>query len=141
MFRVNHIAGIEAILGVLPLSVGSALGLLINTLVVFVVLIIVNKLIEHDMEPKQSFIMAFLAMFITPIVMLAIGLSGVASVIPFFGVIVLLLIPLIVWIVLGEVLLKGDMKEKLKVIVVAFLVYTILNFIGVPYIISGAIPF
>jgi len=50
-------------------------------------------------------------------------------------------LPLVVWIILGELLIKeADMKTKLKVVVVAFVIYTFLSLYLTPIILS-LLPF
>jgi len=137
---VISIVGFEALLSVVPLSIGGVISLLINALLVFIVLVVVNKIIEHEMEAKHSLIMAFLALFLAPLAMAVIAMTGVSAVIPYFGIIAMFVIPLLVWILLGELLLKGDRMEKLKVVLIAFVVYFILNFIGVSIMIRSLIP-
>jgi hypothetical protein len=77
--------------------------------------------------------MAALAYFVSPLVLIFLGIS-----IPFAGIV----IPLVVWILLGEVLLKGSSAGfvgRLKVGAVAFVIYLILNLIGVSGMIASIV--
>ena len=120
------------------LSIGGAISMLIEAIIVFVVLLILDEVIIHQLEVKKSFIMALVVSIISYFV-----IPFVIAYIPFISAMPFLyyIIPLIVWIILGELLLEGEMKQKLIVAVIAFVVYTILTFIGLPMMISGFIPF
>jgi len=112
------------------LSVGGIIGILISAIVAFIVIVLVDKMIGHNFEIKHSFIMAIVAMFIVPIIS-AFGLSALNIGIPYLDSLIL---PLIVWIILGEILLKADFMAKLKVIIIAFVVFTLLSWYLVPYL-------
>lgn len=112
------------------LSIGYIVSLLISAAVAFIAIAIVGKLIAHNIEAKHSFIMAIVALFVTPI----IGTFIVQYIaIPYFGAFIL---PLIVWIALGEVLLQADTVTKLKVAVIAFVVYLVLSIYLTPMILG-----
>jgi hypothetical protein len=119
-----------------PLSIGGAISMFIEAIIVFIVLLVVDELIIHQLEIKKSFILALalslVSYFVIPVI---IAYVPFISAIPF----AFYIIPLIVWIILGEILLSGEMKQKLMVAVIAFVVYTILTFIGLPMMISGFI--
>ncbi|MFH0948982.1 MAG: hypothetical protein V1802_00670 [Candidatus Aenigmatarchaeota archaeon] len=120
----------------IPLSVGYYIGLLVDALIVFVVLIIADKLVAHNFEIKRTLILAIVALFLTPIIT---SFIGTAITLPSFVFIYIL--PLIVWIVLGEILLKeAGIMAKLKVIVIAFVVWTILNYAGIPGMLMAMLP-
>jgi hypothetical protein len=119
----------------IPLSVGGVVGFLIDALLIFIVLLIADMIISHGIEPKRSLIMSLVAYFITPIVSYFI-----ATAVSLPLEIMLYLIPLVVWIALAEVLLEHDTMEKLKIAVLAFVVYIILIFAGVTSMIAGLIP-
>ena len=124
------------ILSLVPLSVGGIIALLVNALVAFVALVIADKVIAHSIDAKRLLIMSIVALFITPIVgALVLGYVSIPIVVSSY------LLPLVVWIILGEILIKETgMKAKLKLIVVAFVVYLILSTFAAPYIFS-ALPF
>ena len=54
--------------------------------------------------------------------------------IPYAGII----LPLIIWIIIGELLLReSSFSTRLKITVIAFVIYLILQFIGLPGLIIG----
>lgn len=115
------------------LSVGYIISLLVNAIVAAIAIIIVNKVIAHNVEAKHAFIMALVALFITPIV----GAYIAPFVpLPYFGAFIL---PLIVWIALSQLLLSADAVTKLKVAVIAFVVYLVLSIYLTP-IVLGLVP-
>ncbi len=117
-------------------SLAGIIGTLISAIIVWIILIIVNKIIAHNVGAKRAFILAFVALFITPI-----AASFIATAVALPALVAIYVIPLIVWIILGEALLKGGtVKQKLKVIVVAFVVYIILTMIGVQSMIAQFMP-
>ncbi len=116
------------------LSIGYVVSLLVSAVVAFIAIVVSDKAIAHNIEAKHSFIMAIVALFVVPI----IGAFIAPYVpIPYFGAFIL---PLIVWIALGQVLLSAEMKTKAIVTIVAFVVYLILSIFLTP-IIRGFIPF
>ena len=116
------------------LSIGGAVGLLVNVIIIFIAIVIADKVIAHEIEAKKSLIMAFVAYLIVPLILGAIISAGLS--IPY----IIYIIPLVVWVALSELLLKAEMKKKLIVAVVAFIIFTALNLVGVPMMISGALP-
>ncbi len=129
-----NIAGIPV---PIPTSVGGVIGLLIDALLTFAIIVLIDKIIAHEMELKHALIMALVAYFITPIMMFAL-----VAVIPGTMSFVILgfIVPLLIWVLLGELLLHGDFGTKLKVAVVAFVVYFILTYAGIPGMIASMIP-
>jgi hypothetical protein len=124
---------LEILASFIPTSVGGAIGLLVQILIIWVVVMLADKIIAHQIQAKHSLILAVLAYFLSPLVLAFAAIS-----IPFAGIIV----PLIVWIVLGEVLLRGysgGAVARLKVAAIAFVIYLILNMVGVPGMIAAAI--
>ncbi|MFH0958175.1 MAG: hypothetical protein V1897_05670 [Pseudomonadota bacterium] len=109
------------------MSVGGIIGTLLSTVVTFIILVILNKIFEHDMEVRHSLIMSVICFFVLPMAVGAVMMFGGFSV-PYLG----LILPLIIWIILGEVLLGGDRKTRLKVAIIAFAVYTILSIFVFP---------
>lgn len=116
----------------IPLTVGGILGLLINVIIITIILAVADKFIAHEMSIKNSFIMALIAYLVVPL------LLGFANIAFAFASII---IPLIVWIILGEILLKGSRKGKMMAAGIAFVVYLLLTFAGVPGMMAGLIPF
>jgi len=123
---------ISIITGIIPLSVGGLIGLLINVIIIAVVLSLTDKLLAHEVSFKNSLIMALVAYLVVPLIISFASISF-----PFSGYI----IPLIIWIALGEVLLKGGRKGKLIAAAVAFILYIVLLLAGVTGMIAGLIPF
>lgn len=120
------------LLGLIPTTVGGVVGLLVEVLIIWIAVMVADKIIAHQIEAKHSLILAALAYFLAPLILAFAAIS-----IPFAGIIV----PLLVWIVLGELLLRGsgDFKARLKVAAVAFMIYLILTILSVPAIISDMI--
>ncbi len=120
----------------LPLvNLGFVVGTFISALLAFIAIVVSDKVISHSIDAKKSLIMALIALFIVPIAATFIlGSAPVLLAIPYFASI---LLPLLFWIGLGEALLKSDRKTKLKVTVVAFIVYIILDIFLKPAIISA----
>ena len=115
----------------IPSSVGGVVSLLVQVIVIWAVVILADKIIAHRVEPKRSLILAFLAYFISPLV-----LAFAAINIPFAGI----LLPLLVWIVLGEILLRvSSFVNRLKVAVLAFVIYLLLNVLGITGMIAASI--
>ena len=109
-------------------SIGWVISTLVNALVAAIALIISDKFIAHQIDAKRIFIMALVAMFVAPLLAsLALGLAAA-------GPIVIYLVPLLIWILLGEVLLQAERMVKLKVAAVGFFVYIILSIMLTPYL-------
>ena len=129
---------IESILlGALPLSVGGAIGLLLTTLIIFVAIVLSDKILSHEMDTKHVLIMSFLCAFVVPLIT-----SLVTSLISFpagFSQIFFFGLPLVSWIIIGEFLLEGDMKQKLTVAFIAFAIFTALQMFGITGIVRSFI--
>ncbi len=119
------------ILAAVPLSVGGIIALLLNALVAFIALVIADKIIAHSINVKKLFIIALVALFLTPIVG-AVVLELIALPV----LVSAYILPLLVWIILGEVLLSSDMGTKAKVAVIGFVVYIVLSIFLTPYLFS-----
>ena len=125
------IMALEVLSSIIPNTVGGAVALLIQIAIIWVVINIADQVMAHQIEPKRSLILAVLAYFASPLVLAFAAVS-----IPFAGIFV----PLVVWIILGEVLLKAwGFKNRMKVAGAAFVVYLLLNFMGIPGMIAAAI--
>ncbi|MBI5332006.1 MAG: hypothetical protein HZB65_00370 [Candidatus Aenigmarchaeota archaeon] len=137
MVDAGTIAGLIPV-GVLPLSLAGIIGLLITTFIIFIALVIADKVIAHEMNIKHVLIMAFLCAFIVPIITtialqflsIPVGFSQIF----YYG------LPLLSWVVLGEVLLGGEFKEKLAVAFIAFAVFTALQMFGISAMLMGFLP-
>ena len=122
------------VLSFMPMTLGGIIATLVNVLIIFLALVIADKIIAHNAGVKRLLIMALIAFFLAPI--LGSLIAGYVA-IPYVG----LILPLVVWIILGELLIKeADMKTKLKVVVVAFVIYTFLSLYLTPIILS-LLPF
>ena len=126
------------IVGLLPLTLGGVITTLVNALLAFVVLLAADKVVAHNQEPKKTLIVSLVALFITPV----IGAYAASfATLPDF--VFSYLLPLFVWIILGELLLEGDYRTKLKVVGIAFIAYIVLSFTVGPILlstISGLLP-
>mgnify|MGYP001602517552 CR=1 FL=1 len=128
---------LDILMGTLPLTLGSAIAMLIESIIVTGVILLSDRVIAHNMEIKHAFIMAFAAYFIVPLFRAGITLAG-------FGIDIILLYPiqLLTWVILGELLLKNnDFMTKLQVTVVAFVIYLILQYAGALTLIRLMLPF
>ncbi|MCX6815248.1 MAG: hypothetical protein NT120_00150 [Candidatus Aenigmarchaeota archaeon] len=114
------------------LSIGYFISLIIDVIIITIILYITDKFLAHEVSLKHSAIMAVIAYLAAPLVLAYSGIS-----IPF----AVYIIPLIVWIILGELLLKGSRGGRMKAAAVAFIIFLILNFAGVPTMLTSAIPF
>jgi len=112
-------------------TIGDAVGLLVNVIIVFLVIVLIDEVVAHNFEIKRCFLMAILAYFVAPLILRFL------PTIP-FGIYI---IPLIVWIILGELLLEAETIKKAEVAAIAFIVYTVLTVFRVPEMIAGAIGF
>lgn len=122
----------------IPLTFGGVLGLLIQAFVTFLAVVLADKIIAHNIEAKKALILPFASYFLTVLVFLVLAVAGL--VIP--PIISVYLLPLVIWIALSEVLLSAEMKTKIYVAIVAFVIYIILNdIVHLPYVISRVIPF
>src|SRR3989338_2518738 len=116
------------IITALPLSAGGIIATLIDALIAFAVIVIVDKFIGHNFEPKRTFVMALIALFVGPII--SISILG-STTLP--GFVSLYVVPLVLWIILGELLLQGEsMKTKLEVTIIAFVVYSVVRIVLTP---------
>ncbi|MFH1421053.1 MAG: hypothetical protein ABIG30_03790 [Candidatus Aenigmatarchaeota archaeon] len=120
----------------IPLTIGGAISLAITAILMIIAIVIADYIISHNTNIKHSAIMAFGAYFLTPLIISAIGLAGY-----FDRLVALYVIPLVVWIILGELLLKADAKKKAVIAIIAFAIYAVMNYFGVPFMIASMIPF
>jgi hypothetical protein len=98
------------------LSLSGILSLLVNVVITMIVIMIVSKVISHEANAKHCFIMAFVSYLIAPLVIsyLILFVPAIVS--------VAILLPLIVWVILGEALLSGGRKQNLIIAVIAYVV-------------------
>ncbi len=102
----------------LPISMSLATAYLINTLLAFVAVVLSDRIIAHEVEAKHALILAVMAFFVAPMLAPYIGVydRGIAIILSF-----------VVWVLLGEALLRADLGTKFKVLAIAFVVYYILS--------------
>ncbi|MBI2578706.1 MAG: hypothetical protein HYW26_03275 [Candidatus Aenigmarchaeota archaeon] len=108
----------------IELTVAGIVTLLLKAIIAFLVITLADKIIGHEFNPGHTAIIALLALFATPIVTSLFEQYYSVS-IPFLG----LAVSLVVWVISGEILLgEGNWEEKLKVIVVAYVAFTLISF-------------
>ncbi|MBI4896446.1 MAG: hypothetical protein HY832_02760 [Candidatus Aenigmarchaeota archaeon] len=95
---------LATLLNFVPLTPQAIFVLLVDSLLAAIAIIAVNKLLAHEFEIKHALILSIVALFFTPVIS-ALVLSFIAP--PMW--ITLYVLPLFVWIVLGEALLSSDM--------------------------------
>lgn len=126
------------IIGFIPLTIPGIVAMFLDSLLAAVVIILADKIIAHNIEAKHAFMISGIALFIAPI----LG-AFAASYIALPGFIFAYILPLLVWVALGEILLQADRMAKVKVMAVAFVVYLVLSFTVGPRLISlvaGILP-
>ncbi len=127
---------IIALLGV-PLTPAGVVALLVQASVVSLTILLADYLVAHNMEIKHAVMMSVAAYFVTPLAAAGIAIAGLE--LP--SLVAVYIVPLVVWVALGEVLLQGgDLMTKLKVAGVAFVVYLVLRQVGVVGIIAQLLP-
>lgn len=108
----------------IPSTIGGVAWILVQTIIIFAVIVISDHFIAHGVGIKHALLMSFVAYFLAPLILVGASMSG--FVMPFIQYI----IPLVVWVILGEILLEGDMKDKAIVGVLAYVTYLVLGFSG-----------
>lgn len=104
------------ILNYLPVSL--AVAYLLNAILAFAAVVLVDKVISHDIEAKHAFILSLVSFFAVPLLAPFVGaFERNAS----------LVLSFVSWVILGEVILQSDRTTKLKVLVIAFAVYYLLS--------------
>jgi hypothetical protein len=111
----------------LSLSISTILIYLIDALIAWIAIIISDKIIAHEIEPKKSLVLALASFLVVPIALPMLGIGALGSVI---------VVSAIVWIGLGELILEADRMTKLKVLIIAFVVYYIISIFLSEYILS-----
>ncbi len=102
----------------LPVSGSLAFAYLLNTLLAFAAVVLSDRIIAHEIEAKHALIISIVALFVAPVFAPYIGVvdRGLAIILSF-----------VVWVILGELLLKADTGTKFKVLAIAFATYYILS--------------
>ena len=119
----------------IPTSVGDFVWLATQTFLIFIAIVIADKVLTHGVEAKHALILAVAAYFLPGVALFAVSLAGLV-----LPGIVLLVFPLIIWIILGEILLEGDLKDKLIVAVIGYAIFLIINAVPLRAIVSSFIP-
>ena len=113
-------------------TVPYIISTLVNALIAFVAIVLVDRIIAHNFDAKHALIMALVALFLAPVLSsYVLAYSGLS--IQYFSDYIF---PFMLWIILGEILLKADMRTKLKVAAVAFVVYIAASYFLSPMIIN-----
>ena len=109
----------------------SIFAFIVQLLIIWIVVLLSARLVSSSVGAKRAFVLAFLAYFIPPLLFTFLNIA-----IPF----AYFIIPLIVWIILSELLLRDNsFGARIKIAVVAFVIYLILQFIGLPGMIIGLV--
>ncbi len=119
----------------IPTTIGGIVWLFVQTLVIFLVIMIADRVISHGVEMRHALILSFAAYFLPGLLLFGLNVAGV--VLPGF---VLLALPIIVWIALGEVLLEGDFKNKLIVAVIAYATFLVINASPLQSVVVSLVP-
>lgn len=116
-------------------TIADVLWLFVQTLIIFVVIVIADRVVSHGVDIKHALILSFAAYFLVLLLPFGLSLTGIS--LPYFVIAVL---PILVWIALGEILLEGDFKTKLIVAVIAYAAYIIINVLPVHSFVTSLIP-
>ena len=113
------------VLGIIGLpTVGHAAWYVVQSVIIFFVIVLSDRLLAHGVQAKHAIYMAFGAFFIGQLVSLVLAYASIT--------VPSILFSLIIWIILSETLLEGDTKEKLIVGVIAFVAFLALDFSPLP---------
>ncbi len=118
-----------------PTTIGGIVWLFVQTFIVFLVIVLADRLISHGVETKHAIILSFAAYFLPGLLILGISIAGIS-----LPGSILLVLPLVVWIGLGEVLLSGDFKNKLIVAVIGYVAFFAINASPLPSIVTSLVP-
>ncbi|MCD6092849.1 MAG: hypothetical protein J7J38_02415 [Candidatus Aenigmarchaeota archaeon] len=111
--------------------VSSTISLLVECVVITISLSLANLLVEHGIEIKRIIPMALIAYFVTPIV----G-SLIAPSIP----IISYLLPLVIWVILGEFILTDiEVKKKALIAALGYAIFFVLTYINLQGLIFSLI--
>ena len=114
--------------------VASTVNILVQTAVTIIAIMIADAVIEHGVELKNIAILAFVSYFVTPIV--GYFLAGILPAIT-------LILPVIVWVILSELLLKGvsSAKNRAIIAILGYAIFLILQMVGVAALLFSVIQF
>ena len=106
------------ILNYIPFSTSLAVAYLLNAILAFAAVVLVDKIISHDIEAKHALILSAVSFFAVPLIAPFVGAfdRGASIILSFVS-----------WVILGEIILQSDRTTKLKVLVIAFAVYYLLS--------------
>lgn len=112
----------EPLIGILSslLSINGIISLLINVIITTAIIAIISRLIAHESNIKHCFIMSFVSYLVVPLIVsyLIIFAPGIGT--------VSIILPLIIWIILGEALLNAGRKQNLIIAVIAYAINLLL---------------
>ena len=118
--------------GVPSLSLSGLISFIIQWIVILFALAFSDAIIEHNIEFKRLTIISFLSYLITPLVLMY---SPIVFMYDF------IIMPLVVWIILGEILLReATIKQRALITIIGYVIYYFLLIINVPYMIHSLIP-
>ncbi len=119
----------------IPMSIGGIVWLFVQTFIVFIVIVIADRVISHGVETKHALILSFAAYFLPGLILFGFNLAGIL-----LPSSILLVIPLLVWIGLGELMLSGDFKTKLIVAIIGYVAFFALNASPLRAIVTSLVP-
>ena len=119
----------------IPSTVGGIAWLFVQTIIVFIVIVIADRLISHGVDARHALILSFAAYFLPGLVLFGLNIAGVS-----LPGSILLVLPLLIWIGLGELLLEGDFKSKLIVAVIAYVAFFAINASPLQQFVTSLIP-
>lgn len=119
----------------IPTTIGGIVWLFVQTLIVFLVIVVADRLIAHGVETKHAIILSFVAYFLPGLLFFGLNIAGIS-----LPGSILLVLPLIVWIGLGELLLSGDFKSKLIVAVIAYVAFFAINASPLRSFVTSLVP-
>lgn len=112
------------------LPVPTIISKFMEWVIILFILVFSDVLIAHSIEFKKLLILSLIAYLITPF---ALDIAPVSY--PFT-----LLVPLILWIILSEILLReASVKQKAIIATLAYITYLILTFLNVPIYVRAVI--
>ncbi len=123
---------INLIQGVPSLSLSGLISFIIQWIVILFALAFSDAIVEHNIEFKRLAIISFLSYLVTPLILMY---SPIVFMYDF------IIMPLVVWIILGEILLReATIKQRALITIIGYAIYYFLLRINVPYMIHSLIP-
>ena len=124
----------DFITGLIPSSIGGVVWLIVQSAFVFLAIVLAEKFVTYNIQMQHAFILSVVAYFAAPLATYAVSYTGI--ILPSF---IGLLLPLLVWIALGEVLIEGDLKSRAMVAIVAYGAYIIINVLPLKDVVLSAV--